>query len=255
MSTPVSTHVLCIFVGICAMLSWMAPSASAQTTTLSTSELLASAKTKRPFDETRLERGREIAKGGAQSGGVQMKCMACHGLQGHGSGLVPRLAGMPYEYLATQLVNYANGTRANPIMVSIATQLTPDEAADVIAYYASLELPDTEPDADLDWDKARAGEVLVYAGRQMAEDGGQEVTACIMCHNPVGKLDERPIAPPLEGQPAEYIEAQLTAWKNDMRGGGPFNVMSRIAKALTEEEVDAVAAYYASRNPAADQWP
>ncbi|WP_299784510.1 c-type cytochrome [uncultured Marivita sp.] len=200
------------------------------------------------FSEDRIATGRDIAKGGSQAGGVGMKCMACHGLQGAGGGDIPRLAALPYDYLVSQLQSYLDGGRVSAVMAPISAQLTASEAQAVLAYYADLPAPDIDPPSDLDWQLAKAGEVLAYAGRRSAS--GTEVTACVMCHNAAGDLDEVPIAPPLEGQPTGYIEAQLTAWKTGQRRGDPLGTMARIAEAMTDEEISAVAAFYASRNPA-----
>jgi cytochrome c553 len=200
------------------------------------------------FAEDRIATGRDIAKGGAQAGGVGMKCMACHGLLGAGGGDIPRLAALPYDYLVSQLQSYLDGGRASAVMAPISAQLTASEAQAVLAYYADLPPPDTEPPFDLDWQLAKAGEVLAYAGRRSAS--GTDVTACVMCHNAAGDLDDVPIAPPLEGQPAGYIETQLTAWKNGQHKGDPLGTMARIAEAMTDEEISAVAAFYDSRNPA-----
>lgn len=196
----------------------------------------------------RTQLGQEIAKGGAQAGGVGMKCMACHGLEGGGRDEVPRLAGLPFDYLADQIEAYLSGERQSAIMGPIAAQLKADEVGAVLSYYAALPAPHSEPPIDLDWDLVDAGALLAYAGRQT--NGVSEVTACVMCHNPVGELNDVQIAPPLAGQPAQYIEAQLKAWREGERSGDPLSVMEGIALAMTDEEIAAAAAYYASRNPA-----
>ncbi|WP_051242032.1 c-type cytochrome [Stappia stellulata] len=199
------------------------------------------------FDDARIARGREIATGGAVAGGVDMKCMACHGLKGEGTGIVPGLAGLPYDYLYAQLAAYIGGERVNDVMAPIAARLAEAEKTAVLAYYASLPRPEGKPPADLDWQLARSGELLAYAGRRAPD--GRDVTACVMCHEGIGDLAEIAIAPPLEGQPAAYIEAQLTAWKAGKRSGSPLGVMERIADAMTDAEIAAVAAFYASRTP------
>lgn len=201
-----------------------------------------------PFAPESTDLGRTIAKGGAQAGGVGMKCMACHGLEGGGRDKVPRLAGLPFDYLADQIEAYIAGERQSAIMGPIAAQLTADEVGAVLSYYAALPAPQSEPPLDLDWNLVDAGALLVYAGRQTT--GVSEVTACVMCHNPVGELNNVQIAPPLAGQPVQYIEAQLKAWRKGERSGDPLRVMERIALAMTDEEIAAAAAYYASRNPA-----
>ncbi|MFP7674288.1 c-type cytochrome [Marivita sp. S0852] len=225
----------------------MAASAHAQDASLA--QRLDPQRNAETFSEDHLKTGRAIAKGGAQAGGVSMKCMACHGLAGAGGAQAPRLAALPYDYLVTQIQYFLNGNRASAIMAPISARLTPQEVHAVLAYYADLPPPDMTPPADLDWELVRAGELLAYAGRQQSGEAA-EITACVMCHNAVGDLDRVPIAPPLAGHSAGYITDQLKAWRSGLRRGSPLGVMSRIAEAMTDEEIAAVAAFYAAQNPA-----
>jgi len=54
------------------------------------------------------------------------------------SDTIPNLAAQRAAYLETQLKALKDGTRKNPIMNAIATQLNPTEIADVAAFFASL---------------------------------------------------------------------------------------------------------------------
>jgi len=70
---------------------------------------------------------------------VAMVCAACHGANGVSvSDTIPNLAAQRAGYLETQLKALKDGTRKNPLMSAIASQLTPDEMANVAAYFASL---------------------------------------------------------------------------------------------------------------------
>ena len=57
--------------------------------------------------------------------------------------------------------------------------------------------------------------------------------------------------PGIAGQHAGYISAQLNAWKNDTRSNDPQNLMGAIAKRMSEEDIQAVSAWYATQ-PAAE---
>jgi cytochrome c553 len=75
------------------------------------------------------------------------------------------------------------------------------------------------------------------------------VVACALCHYPNGQ--GRPENAGVSGLPEEYFVQQLRDFKNGMRKSAEprkanTNVMASIAKALTEEEMRAAAAYYAS---------
>lgn len=70
---------------------------------------------------------------------VAAVCAACHGVNGVSvSDAIPNLAAQRAGYLEAQLKALKEGTRKNPIMNAIASQLSPAEIADVAAYFASL---------------------------------------------------------------------------------------------------------------------
>jgi cytochrome c553 len=70
---------------------------------------------------------------------VAIVCAACHGAEGVSvSESIPNLAAQRAGYIEAQLKALKEGTRKNPIMSVIAAQLTPDEMANVAAYFASL---------------------------------------------------------------------------------------------------------------------
>lgn len=65
---------------------------------------------------------------------------------------------------------------------------------------------------------------------------------CVACHGPLG-LSQLPNAPNLAGQPAIYIVVQL---KNYRSGKRQNEVMSVMAKPLTDREIDDLADWCAS---------
>ncbi|MFA8386325.1 MAG: cytochrome c [Pelagibaca sp.] len=197
-----------------------------------------------PSSET-IEIGRTIAIGGARNGGVEMKCMACHGRTGQGSDSAPRLAGLPWSYLADQLVAFQKGTRESPVMGPIATRLLPEEMHAVTAWFATRTPARNTSAPEADMRLIEQGGALARSGMRMS---GDPITACVMCH---GQAADGPSAavPGLAGQSAQYISDQLHAWQNGTRNNDPLNVMSDIADKLTDEEIEAVAAYYANAVP------
>ena len=69
---------------------------------------------------------------------VAAVCAACHGANGISvSDAIPNLAGQKSAYLEAQLRAWKDGSRKNPIMNAIGGQLTPDEIANVAAYFAT----------------------------------------------------------------------------------------------------------------------
>jgi cytochrome c553 len=78
----------------------------------------------------------DVAAGKAK---VAMVCSACHGAEGVSvSEAIPNLAAQRAGYIETQLKALKDGTRKAPIMNAMAAQLTPEDMANVAAYFASL---------------------------------------------------------------------------------------------------------------------
>ena len=70
---------------------------------------------------------------------VQAVCAACHGVSGVSvSDSIPNLAAQKAAYIESQLKGLKDGSRKNPVMNAIATQLSNDDIANVAAYFASL---------------------------------------------------------------------------------------------------------------------
>ena len=65
---------------------------------------------------------------------------------------------------------------------------------------------------------------------------------CATCHGSLG-ISQLPNAPNLAGQPAIYTAEQLKAYRSGKRNN---EVMAVIAKGLTDQEIDDLAAWYAS---------
>ena len=69
-------------------------------------------------------------------------CTACHGVDLHGLGPVPTLAGRSPSYLARQLYDMQHGNRTGtwtPLMAPIVSKLSPDDLLNAAAYLASLQ--------------------------------------------------------------------------------------------------------------------
>jgi cytochrome c553 len=177
-------------------------------------------------------------------------CVACHQANGGGMNIPggeswPRLAGLNSNYIAKQLHDFKAGDRQNATMVTFANMLDDQQIADVAAYYSQL--PAT-PGQGGD----NADEALLARGEQLAERGDWNayIVSCKSCHGPGGQGVGETF-PGIAGQHAGYISAQLNAWKNDTRSNDPQNLMGAIAKRMSEEDIQAVSAWYATQ-PAAE---
>ena len=72
--------------------------------------------------------------------------------------------------------------------------------------------------------------------------GRQKAQACAVCHGPLG-LSSAPDAPHLAGQPALYVATQLRAYRS---GARKHEVMAVMAKPLSDDDINHLAAWFAS---------
>ncbi|MDQ6628429.1 MAG: cytochrome c4 [Pseudomonadota bacterium] len=174
----------------------------------------------------------DLAKGEAISNGV---CVACHANDGSRGGAAnPILQGQQPDYIVKQLAEFKAGKRQNPIMTGIASTLSESDMRNVAAFYAGKQ---AKPGFAKNRELASAGEKL-YRGGAVAGN----VPACAGCHGPSGAGIPSQY-PRLAGQHADYVEAQLLAF----RGGGRRNnvAMTQIAAKLSDGDAKAVADYVA----------
>lgn len=191
-----------------------------------------------PPEDWFAETGEMIAFSGGDAG-VRGACATCHGVAGEGDGaLAPRLAGADPGHLVRQIENFANGRRRHAQMSWIAARLDWRARQRVAAYYAALPVPEGGA-AALD-PEVCAAEVLYHRG-----DPQRGIEACSTCHGDAGE-GVGPGNPPLAGQPAPYLAAQLSAWRSGERYGDPLGVMLSISRRLSDSELANLAGYTAA---------
>lgn len=162
-------------------------------------------------------------------------CVACHGADGNsGTPTYPTLAQQHPEYLIKQLQEFKSDKRANPIMKGFASMLT-DEDMKNVAYFVGAK-------------KAKGGSAtdkdLVALGERIYRGGiaDRQIPACAGCHSPNGAGIPAQY-PRLSGQHAGYSAAQLTAFRDGVRGNSVQ--MQEIAAKLNDREIKAVSDYIA----------
>lgn len=185
--------------------------------------------------------GEASAQGKAQGIAAQV-CTACHAADGNSIAPAnPKIAGQFVEYLNKQLHDFkAQGgkkaARESAIMAGMVANLSDADMKDLASYYASQKL---KPAAAADKDLVTLGQKLWRGG-----NAGSGVPACAGCHGPAGAgLPGQ--YPRLAGQYAEYIAAQLKAFKEGGRANDPNAAMRGVAARLTEREIRAVSEYAA----------
>jgi cytochrome c553 len=90
---------------------------------------------------------------------------------------------------------------------------------------------------------------LIDLGRRIALDGiaSRKIPACESCHG-TRERSNNDHYPYLAGQPEWYLTTHLHLWKEGHRGGTRFShLMTKIAVNLTDEQIEAVSAWYAQQ--------
>ncbi|HEX7954750.1 MAG TPA: c-type cytochrome [Burkholderiales bacterium] len=162
-------------------------------------------------------------------------CAACHGFDGNSFlPANPSLAGQHEEYLYKQLAEFKSGARNNAVMAGMVATLSEDDMRNVAAYYAS-QAPRQMSAADKD---------LVAQGRRLYRGGNSAngVAACAGCHSPNGAGIPAQF-PRLASQHAEYVAAQLKAFRAGQRANDPNQMMRATAVKLTDQDIAALAEY------------
>ncbi|MBU0752495.1 MAG: cytochrome c4 [Gammaproteobacteria bacterium] len=169
-------------------------------------------------------------------------CAACHAADGNGTGPAnPKIAGQHAEYLLKQMKNFkgADGKqpeRVNAIMNGMIAPYDEAQMRDLAAYFAAQKQSG---------EKAKSRETI-EAGQKLyrAGDKSKGLAACAACHGPAGAGIPSQY-PRIQGQYAEYIEAQVKAFRDGTRANDPAKMMQMIAIKMTDPEIKAVSDYIA----------
>ena len=174
----------------------------------------------------------DLAKGEASFAAV---CAACHAPDGNSVIPVnPKLAQQHPQYLLKQLQEFKSGKRANPIMLGMASTLSDADMQNVVYWLGSKS---AKPGFAKDKELVALGE-RIYRGGIV----DRQVPACAGCHSPNGAGIPAQF-PRLSGQHADYAVAQLTAFRDGVRGNSLQ--MTQVAARLNDREIRAVADYVA----------
>jgi cytochrome c553 len=172
-------------------------------------------------------------------------CLACHGLNGNSVNPEwPVIAGQNAAYTREQIERIRTGSRPNPLMMPMVQNLTPQDIADIAAYYAGQTPAGHEADPSF-W---QAGEKLYRGG-----DAKRDIPACMACHGPVGRGNPAAGYPALQAQYSVYTVKQLNNYASDARytrdaqgrSQGTTNgvIMNTIAARLSPEDRRNLASY------------
>ena len=177
-----------------------------------------------------------LAAGDATAGKAKSAtCAACHGPDGNSTiAQYPKLSGQSADYLVKQLQEFKSGARANPIMLGMVAPLSAQDMEDLAAYFASQPVTRAAADPAL----APQGEALFRGGNLSSG-----IAACSACHGANGAGNPAAKFPAIAAQHADYIQAQLKAFRAMERTNDAGQMMRNITVKMTDPEIKAVASY------------
>ena len=200
-------------------------------------------------DDAGIAAGRAIVAHGVVDG--KPGCASCHMQNGAGQPDVgiPRLAGLTAQQIETQLAYFASGARHDPAMSPSARLLTPAQRHEVAAYFATMPVP-AQPDL------LGASAAQRARGKDLFLNGDQRtgLIACAQCHGTTA-LGVGEFSPRLAGQSAAYVAEQLQAWHRGTLRDPLGAFMRAEARNMSENDINAVAAFVASLGQTEGQTP
>jgi cytochrome c553 len=178
-------------------------------------------------------------------------CTACHRAEDNETphGYVPHRR-KPAGYLSEQMRNFRDGRRQHDGMARLNTWTTATRlswsapAALAPSHRATLQHVDEQAQRAVHW--VQRGDAVLG------------IPACSSCHG-TALTGVTPNVPGLLGLPADYLVAQLGAWRQGLRHARTPDCMARIARALPADDIPDIARWLAAQplpgNPASTSSP
>jgi len=158
-------------------------------------------------------------------------CNNCHGLNGVSVGeSMPSIGGLPEGYLRTVMLQWKSGERYSATMGRLIKGYSDQQIADLAKFFAAkpwVPVPQTY-DAK-----------IVAQGKAASE-------RCVTCHGATGSEPDDVDTPMIHGQWAKYMELEMLKYR-DREVAMPHRRMRGNTQRLAEEDVAAVAKYYATQ--------
>lgn len=174
-----------------------------------------------------------------------MMCNSCHGAMGQSASRnYPTLSGQSEQYILRMMLDYQQGGRwqdnqSTKAMVKLARAMDDQQLSDLSAYLAAQEsMPWSFSKPDDSEQITPAIQNLVMTG-----DSSRMITGCAGCHGMQGQGVST--IPALAGQVPDYFVRATKAFRTDYGRQDVHPMMRMIADNLTDEEIDALANYYA----------
>jgi len=181
--------------------------------------------------------GALYAKGDPVAGEIKAEvCMQCHEPDGTTADpIVPKLNGQNQDFLFRNAMQYNHGERYDIVMKKVVNKVQPstEDLADITAYYASLPM--------------MSGNGIITAEGLR----GKELFArwnCRFCHNDEDRSKKIFISKTavIGGQNREYLYKSLKDIQENVREADQFNLMERVLKKMTDDDIQALSEYLSS---------
>lgn len=178
---------------------------------------------------------------GPTAANAHAMCLGCHGIAGYRTAFpvvyhVPLIGGQQPAYIVNALKAYASGERAHPSMRGIAAGLSEEVARDLAQRYGAAIRPAGA---------ARSVRAAAAQGRTPSEAGrAKAAQLCAACHGAAGDKPADAQYPVLAGQYHDYLVRAITDYKIGRRNNP---VMKGFAAQLSKEDIDQLAAWFASQ--------
>jgi len=176
----------------------------------------------------------DVKRGEALAKDKALKCYKCHGKNGiSDEDDSPSIAGQIAAYTYKQLHDYREKLRDDKTMYKKVKDLTEQQMIDLSVFYAGQK---AETQA-----KAKAIPHLAQKG-----DKSRFLLACESCHDP--KAMKRGFQTPIiTGQKPEYFLDTMNMFKEAERTNDHYSVMGKIVSRMTDEEIESLSTYYATK--------
>ncbi|MEE9345155.1 MAG: cytochrome c [Methylococcales bacterium] len=174
-----------------------------------------------------------FAAGDPETGKVKfLVCAGCHAIPGYSNAFprfqVPKLGGQHADFLLSALKAYKSGERKHDSMKGTAMSLSEEDMLDISAYLAQTKFSE-----NIDQNEVFGDPV----------EGKKKAKNCASCHGNKGK-SASPGFPHLIGQYENYLIHALQQYKNGQRTNP---MMTGMVAALSDEDIENIAAFYASQ--------
>ncbi|MDH5571360.1 MAG: cytochrome c4 [Gammaproteobacteria bacterium] len=160
-------------------------------------------------------------------------CTECHSIDGTTPDpIVPKLNGQNKDFLYKQTMQYVTGKRFDTVMGKVINKIKPstEDISDIAAYYASLPIMSGNKILSAEGISGKA----IFISKK-----------CNFCHNDADRSVEIQVKKTvvIGGQNKAYLFKSLKDIQEGIRMADAYNLMQRVLKKMTDDEINDVSDY------------